>query len=200
MIIKTKSRLLTLLLVVGFCGRNAWALVGDTPAPTSNKDYCVSSGGSVVKLHAEFDTHAGFVGGVTKEFCQYVQNSNVAIVGLDTLSTTPTLAATYTQKLVIDTTNEHSNALPQKPYSNPALNVCLLLHGSEIAFSSADGGFAGKDGQADVCIFGDGSAISAWSMIYAATGARADIIQHLRSAPLAINIPSLYAGPTTADQ
>jgi hypothetical protein len=155
----------------------------------ATKDYCIATGGDVVKLTAQFDTHDGLVNGVTKEFCRYDNHENSAVVGLETLSKTSTIAATYTKKLKLDKTR----LLPTKPYANPSLNVCQLLHGSEIAFAAMDGGFSDDKGQLDICVFGDGSSISAWTMIYAAQGSRKDISRFIRSKPLAIDIPNIQS-------
>ena len=149
------------------------------------KDYCASTGGVVVNMQAQFDTHNGYVSGVSRDFCKYKNHGNIAYVGLDTLSTAPTLAATYTEKLIVDPNN-----LPTSPYANPSLNVCQILHGSEISFSS-NGGFSDKLGEADICVFGDGSAISAWTMIYVAEGTRPDVKSVIRSTPLNIDIPEI---------
>ncbi len=168
---------------------SSFAVVGDIQQAVEqdSRVYCQSTGGTVIRMVAQFDTHSGFVNGVTKEFCKYKNHGNLAFVGLDTLSTAPTLAATYTMKLVIDKTKP----LPVRPYANPAMNVCSDLHGTEVAFSVLDGGFADKTGQADICVFGDGSSISGWTMVYAADGSRQDIKQFIRSSALDIDIPNV---------
>jgi hypothetical protein len=177
-------------IALSILSTSVFAVASETPEQilASSKDYCYATGGTVVPMVAEFDTHAGYVKGITKDFCKYQNHENVGYVGLETLSTTPTLAATYTRKLVVT----QERLLPTKPYKNPALNVCQLLHGSEIVFSVIGGGFNDSElGETDICVFGDGSSISAWTMIYAAVGVRKDIKRFIRSKPLNINIPSV---------
>lgn len=166
------------------------AAMEKTAPNQTNKDYCKSSGGKIIKAVAQFDTHTGWVNGVTKEFCQYLdKEGNLAMVGLETLSIEPTLAATYTQKVIV----EKGKGFPMAPYSNPSFNVCNRLHGAEIGFAVFSGGFADQHGQSDICVFGDGSSISAWTLIYAAGGQRADIKNLMRSEPLNIEIPDIQS-------
>lgn len=152
-------------------------------------DYCTSTGGTVIDMIAKFETKSGKVDGFSKSFCQYDLNGHLNTIGLDTLaSTLPSLAATYTQKVVIDS----SKTLPMRPYGNPGLDVCHNLNGISIAFSAVDGGsFLDADGgEADVCVFADGSMISGWSLIYMANDPNQKALIH--STPLDIDIPIIY--------
>ena len=154
------------------------------------QDYCASSGGTVVTLVPQFETQSGMTRGVPKQFCQYSTDGNIEFLGLDTLaSNAPSLASTFAKSLVIDTTKP----LPTKPYSNPSLNVCSRLKGTSISFN-VNGGFADASGQTDICVFGDGSAISAWTLIYLADGALPDLKALIKAEPMAIIIPDVQIG------
>ena len=185
-----KTALISVLIILS---SQAFAIVGDSEEAVlqSNKSYCHQSGGKVVQLTADFSSLGGSEHGITKKFCQYQYgkqpNISIDTVGLDTLSTSPTIAATYVNELFMDP----DRILPIMPYPNPSLNVCLALHGTEIAFSSMAGGFADKYGQSDICVFGDGSSISAWSLIYAATNQRLKVKAAVRSKSLHIEIPKV---------
>lgn len=179
------------LALATIASANTFATTGDSPwtEVQNNKNYCEATGGKIVTLQAQFDTHSGYINGLSKEFCQYISKKNIAVVGLETLSKTSNIAATLTQNLKID----DNKPLPTKPYNNPSLNVCQLLHGTQIAYLVVDGGFADNNGQYDICVFGDGSSISAWTLIYAAAGIRKDIksLIQSRSKPLEIDIPDI---------
>lgn len=152
-------------------------------------DYCTSTGGEVVNMTAKFETKSGKVDGFTKQFCQYNLDGHINTIGLDTLaSKAPSLAATYTQKVAIDT----SKSLPMRPYGNPGLDVCHNLKGVSIAFSAVDGGsfLDANGGEMDICVFADGSMISGWSLVYmAADPSQKALIQ---STPMNIDIPIIY--------
>lgn len=172
--------LLATASIHGFANDNSVA----TTDLTNSQQYCTKSGGQVLTMQAQFNINGNTVNGVSKQFCKFIYNGNLAYVGLDTLSTLPSLAATYTQRLQVN----NVDLLPTKPNPNPSINVCELLHGAEIGFSVIDGGFVDPTaGQTDICVFGDGSSISAWSMIYAAAGSRPDLKNIIRSTPLNIN-------------
>lgn len=184
---------LILLASAIFFSSSSFSLVGDIEAESQqySRVHCQNTGGKVVQLTALFDTHSGYKNGVTKPFCQYTYGKkpyqSIDIVGLETLSNSPTIAATYIKRLSID---PHL-PLPTTPYANPSLNVCLLLYGAEISYNVLDGGFSDKDGMSDICVFGDGSSVSAWSLIYAAENARSKVKDAIRSKPLAIDIPKV---------
>ncbi|MDQ5921323.1 MAG: hypothetical protein QG673_1381 [Pseudomonadota bacterium] len=143
--------------------------------------------GKVVNMVAKFSASNGTVEGITKQFCQYEFKGNLAVVGLETLSTKPTLAATYALLEKADP----DKPFPERPYSNPSLNACRTLHGSEIVFAVPSGGYTDDIGEADICMFGDGSSISAWTILYMSTGSRQDMRKHIRSKPMNIDIPEL---------
>lgn len=131
----------------------------------SDFDYCVKSGGVVENMPAEFSTPSGFVRGQKKLFCNFEVNHGFIVIGLETFaSETPSIAATYLKTLG---PLGDDSSLWEGAYTNPSQNVCKNLGGAAIGFVS-DGGFANHLGQSDVCVFGDGSMVSAWSLIYMA--------------------------------
>ena len=96
----------------------------------------------------------------------------------------PSIAATYIK--ILPEIDSHST-LWKGSLMNPSYNVCKNLGGTAIAFV-ASGGFANVLGQTDACVFGDGSMVSAWSLIYMANHREGyDLIKEkVRATPLAI--------------
>ena len=157
-----KKTLITALLL---CSTFAFA---DNTELNTAQDYCASKGGEKISSVSIYDV-GNRQQGVTKTLCQFKTGPDkkvLAYVALDTLRTEqPTIATTYMKKLVIDKTKN----LPSKPFFNPSLNVCQRLGGGSIAFVVGSGGFVDKNkNELDICVFGDGSSISAWSLIYLA--------------------------------
>lgn len=151
-------------------------------------EYCRTKGGMDEKMTAEFMTMAGKQNGFTQVFCNFRAGSGHVSVGLRTFaSPTPNIAATYMQVLP---EIKPDSQLWKGEYMNPSANVCKNLGGSSIGFV-ATGGFANNLGQSDICVFGDGSMVSAWSLIYMANNREGyDEIKHnVASIPLAIHIP-----------
>ncbi len=127
--------------------------------------YCIQSGGFVETMQAEFSTNHGIVHGLTKSFCEFHINGGTLSIGLETFATpTPNIAATYAKTLMPIDAN---SPLWRGSAGNPSFNVCKNLGGSAIG-DFAMGGFASHAGQSDICVFGDASMISAWSLIYMA--------------------------------
>jgi len=149
--------------------------------------YCLEKGGIISTKIAGFDTHIGYVAGLTMKFCQIDLNGNLAMIGLETFaSTKPSLVSTYAKALVIDPEGRIKG-----PFSQPATNLCFSLGGSTINFF-VNGGFRDELGYAGICFFGDGSHISGWTLLYAAYGSRPDIKNGIQGEVLNINIPSIY--------
>ena len=151
--------------------------------------YCVKSGGVVEKMPAEFSTYAGRITGQTRMFCEFNVDNGFIAIGLETFaSSIPSIAATYIKKL--DKISSESR-LWKGASSNPAHNVCKNLGGSEIGFVS-NGGFTNSLGESDICVFGDGSMVSGWSLIYMANHREGyDAVKNqVKAEPLSINIPS----------
>jgi len=150
--------------------------------------YCSESGGMVEEMPAEIGTGSGLVKGQSKMFCNFNIGNGFVAIGLETFSAEkPSIAATFIKKM-----NELADDSPlwKGQFSNPSGNVCKNLGGSSIGFV-ANGGFANHLGQSDVCVFGDGSMVSAWSLIYMASHREGyDEIKHkVKADPLNIYIP-----------
>lgn len=129
------------------------------------KAYCLEAGGAVEKMTAEISTGSGTVRGQSKMFCNFAPDNGFLSIGLETFSADePSIAATYIKNLGEIT---DGSPLLKGSYSNPSANVCKNIGGAMIGFV-ASGGFANQLGQSDICIFGDGSMVSAWSLVYMA--------------------------------
>ena len=127
--------------------------------------YCRETGGKVERMPAMFSSPVGRVEGVSRLFCTFTPSNGFLVMGLESFaSSVPNVAASYAKTLpeLAD-----DSPLLQGQYSNPSLNVCKNLGGASISFV-ANGGFSNALGESDVCVFGDGSMISAWSLIYMA--------------------------------
>jgi hypothetical protein len=144
---------------------------------------------SVVNAVAQFDTASGWVDGLSNKFCKF-QNAenNLGLIDLQTLSSKkPSIAATYLLS-GLDMV-ELEKVIPEKFEGNPGTLFCQALAGSSITRYTS-GGFATKEGQDEVCVFGDGSKISIWVLVY--TSDDPDYLsmrKAVRSQPLAINLP-----------
>lgn len=150
--------------------------------------YCNQAGGVVEKMPAIFYTSAGKATGLTKSFCTFGVDDGVIAIGLETFaSSAPSIAATYMKNL-----GELSESSPlwKGNAANPSHNVCRNLGGSSIGFV-AGGGFTNQWGESDICVFGDGSMVSGWSLIYmAAHRSGYDSIKNqVRAEPLSIELP-----------
>ena len=150
--------------------------------------YCAEAGGVVEEMPAEISTGIGLVNGPTKLFCNFNFNHAFLAIGLETFAADePSIAATFMKKL--QDISEDSPLWKGK-YTNPSENVCKNLGGATIGFVSS-GGFANKLGQSDMCVFGDGSMVSAWTLIYMANHREGydDIMAKVKAEPLDIYIP-----------
>lgn len=156
-------------------------------ASVDDAAYCISKNGTVESMVAEFSTSGGTKHGFTKKFCTFSLDGGFIAVGLSTLAgTDPNIAASFIKTLP---KIEPGSPLLIGKYSNPSMNVCKNLGGANIGFNVPSGGFANKLGQSDVCVFGDGSMVSGWSLIYIANG-RTDyykVRDAIRSEPLRLN-------------
>lgn len=145
--------------------------------------YCIQSGGQVEAMQAEFSTPHGMVYGLTKQFCEFHVDHGTLSIGLETFaSIQPNIAATYAKTLA---PLDKNSPLWKGDAGNPSFNVCKNLGGASIG-SFSSGGFANTLGQSDICVFGDASMISAWTLIYMANHRNGyDEIKNLiRSTPL----------------
>lgn len=159
--------------------------------PTKKEEYaayCSQSGGVVEQMPAEITTGSGIVKGQTKMFCNFNIQGGFLAMGLETFaSDVPSIAATFIKKM--SDIADDSTLLKGK-YENPSANFCKNIGGANIGFV-AGGGFANDLGQADICVFGDGSMVSGWSLIYMATHREGydEVKQKVKAAPMNIYIP-----------
>lgn len=150
--------------------------------------YCVKAGGSVVEMTAVFSTARGNVSGYTKPFCLFTPDNGQLAIGLETFaSSEPSIAATFIKKLDSISTE---NKLWQGKYPNPSHNVCKNLGGAGVGFITS-GGFSDASGQSDICVFGDGSMVSGWSLIYMANHREGfdEVKDKVKAEPLVISTP-----------
>lgn len=152
-------------------------------------DYCIKSGGVVEEMPAEIGTKAGMVKGQSKVFCNFYPEHAFIAIGLETFAAEePNIAAT-----LMKTMQEIGDSSPlwKGKAANPSNNICKNLGGATIGFI-APGGFTNNLGQTDICVFGDGSMASAWSLVYMANHREGydEIKDKIKSLPLDIELPS----------
>lgn len=153
-----------------------------------HKDYCVQKGGVVEEMAVEIQDASGWTLGHSKLFCNFHVNHGFLAIGLETFaSDKPSIAATLAKRL---DNIKMTSSLWNGSYKNPSHNVCINLGGSTLGYYTS-GGFANELGQTDVCVFGDASMISGWSLIYMANHREGyDAIQHaIKAEPLSIPLP-----------
>ena len=156
----------------------------------SDEQYCTDNGGVVDTMTAQYSTESGFIPGFDKKFCTFERNNGYLAVGLETFSSIKAnLAATFMKKLPELASN---SPLWKGEYANPGLNVCKNIGGSSISFHVMSGGFTNNKGQNDICVFGDGSMVSAWTLIYMAAHRTGydEVKNNAHSEPLDIVMPS----------
>ena len=156
---------------------------------TADAKYCIASGGQVENMVAEISTRNGLVKGQSRAFCTFYPDNGFVAVGLETFSDPrPSIAATFMKKMP---EIQVGSTLWKGSFSNPSHNVCKNVGGSSIGFV-ANGGFSNSLGQSDICVFGDGSMVSAWSLIYMTNHRDGyDRIKNkVKAVPLSIHIPS----------
>lgn len=177
---------LALALIYG-CAWNVMPLNAAT-VQDDEAAYCSQAGGTVEEMSAIFDTKAGRVTGVTKVFCTFQADNGFLAIGLESFaSPMPNIAATY-MKALEDISN--NSELWKGSAANPSHNVCKNLGGAEIGFVST-GGFTDQLGESDICVFGDGSMVSAWTLIYMANHRSGydEIKAKVNAEPMQLNIP-----------
>jgi putative hemolysin len=146
------------------------ALVDEDPLG----EYCVSKSGTLTPMTAWFETNHGPIEGLTERFCTFERDNGYLAIGLTAFaSDQPNIAATYMKTL--PEIKEGSELLPPSNHhttgfglANPSHYVCEKLGGTTISFKFR-GNFRPKNGgDSDICTFGDGSMVSAWTLIYMA--------------------------------
>jgi putative hemolysin len=116
--------------------------------------------------------------GLVRTACQVKVNGTLVTFGVEAADpSVPTIAATMMKTApAIDAAKVHTTA-------NPAMVYCAAYGGAEAGFVAVGLSFEQKLGQTDMCVFGDGSMASAWSLAYlgwAAEGDASDGFQAIR--------------------
>ena len=140
-------------------------------------NYCVAKGGKVTPMTAWFDTSTGPREGFTDQFCTFERDHGHIAIGLAAFASEhASIAATYMKSLPEikmgsedqQDKNQTSNLAKGLGLANPSYAVCKNLGGAVINYKF-HGNFRPKEGgDSDICVFGDGSMVSTWSLIYMA--------------------------------
>ena len=169
------SLILPVLLLAGITTASAYGV--------NNEAYCIENSGTVEKMVAKY---GGDVNGFSKKFCTFSKDNGFVAVGLKSFAAkTPNIAATF---ITLLPEISDSSELWLGEYRNPSMNVCKNLGGATISYNVVSGGFTNDLGVSDICVFGDGSMVSAWSLIYMANSrAHYDEVKNaVRSEPIEI--------------
>lgn len=137
---------------------------------------------------AQYDTHKGWVKGITNKFCffEHETKNTLALFGLEALaSLKPNFASTYIKTIKLDP----SKQIPGQ-YGLVSMNLCHQLRGAMISFATNEG--FDRNGQSDLCFFGDGSSVSGWTLYYVGLRYFEDLRAKVRSEPLVIDLPDVY--------
>jgi putative hemolysin len=132
-------------------------------APNGKSNNCESLyGGKLVPLRmVDNQGTASAQYGLVRTVCQVAVNGTLVQFGVEAADPSiPTIAATMIKTApAIDASKVHTSA-------NPAMVYCAAYGGAEAGFVALGLSFAEKAGQTDMCVFGDGSMASAWSLAY----------------------------------
>jgi hypothetical protein len=102
--------------------------------------------------------------GVVQDFCKIDVNGTQVAIGLENVDPkVPTIAATMLK------TARAVDPAKVPTHGNPATAICQGYGGADAAFVAFNLFFTDAVGATDMCVFGDGSKISAWSLVYAGT-------------------------------
>ncbi len=142
----------------------------------------------MVNAQAEIETGVGWAKGLTNKFCTFKTSDHFGMIDLQTLtSKNPSIAATYLLQ-GLDMV-ELEKVIPENFEGNPGTLYCQALAGSSITRYSS-GGFATKEGQDEVCVFGDASKISIWVLVYVSDDPDyLSMRKAVKSTPLALDLP-----------
>jgi hypothetical protein len=99
--------------------------------------------------------------GLVRTVCQVNVNGTLVAFGVEAADpSVPTIAATMMKTApAIDSAKVNTTG-------NPAMVYCAAYGGAEAGFVALGLSFEQKLGQTDMCVFGDGSMASAWSLAY----------------------------------
>jgi hypothetical protein len=100
--------------------------------------------------------------GLAADFCRVMVGQTIALIGLESVDPrVPTIAATWLKTAKpINTTR-----FPFDGVGNPAFKFCTGFGGVQAGVVGRLS-FADADGESDMCVFGDGSRASAWTIAY----------------------------------
>lgn len=137
-------------------------------------EYCVSKSGTLTPMTAWFETAHGPIEGLTEKFCTFERDNGYLVIGLSAFASDhANIAATYMKSL--PEIKEGSTLLSErKPkngmlgLANPSVGVCQKLGGTTINYRFQGNFKPASGGASDICTFGDGSMVSAWTLIYMA--------------------------------
>jgi len=130
-----------------------------------SKNICQDIGGQVQQMEMIYQTPQGLIKGFSRPFCTFILNHGFAVIGLESMnSKKANIAASLV--LTLPELDEQSK-LWEGSDTNPSHNVCRNLGGT-YAQLITNGSFQSQEGANDICVFGDGSMISGWTLIYIA--------------------------------
>lgn len=152
---------------------------------------CVRDGinkGFVQIMYPEYDV-GYLVLGNPRVMCSITNGTNQGLVDLQVLrSTAPSIAATYLLRGI------NASEIPTDiAKGNPAIQICTALGGTEYLPGVSSGWVTRLGGdQNDLCVFADGSAASAWTILYVSSSPTfLGIRKNIRSKPVLTNLPYL---------
>ena len=157
-------------------------------------EYCVSKSGTLTPMTAWFDTNQGAIEGLTERFCTFERDNGYLVIGLSAFASDhANIAATYMKSLPeikegSKLLEEHKARSGAFGLPNPSSAVCQKLGGTTINYRF-QGNFKPEIGGAsDVCTFGDGSMVSAWTLIYMANHRAGydEVKNNVKSQPLSM--------------
>jgi hypothetical protein len=138
----------------------------DSEPDSQLAEYCESNfKGVVVQIQMVSDAHLPDAQyGVVDDFCEIDINGTQVVIGLENVDpNVPTIAATMLK------TARAVDPAKMPTYGYPATAICQGYGGTDAAFVALNPGFTDAGEATDVCVFGDGSKISAWLLAYAGT-------------------------------
>ena len=139
---------------------------GSQPASQSGSqlvNHCASNfEGEVVQLQMVSNAqqpNAQF--GLVHDFCKIDANGTQVLLGLENVDPkVPTIAATMLK------TARAVDPAKLQTHGNPAIAICRGYGGADAAFVAFSLFFTDAVGASDMCVFGDGSMVSAWTLAY----------------------------------
>lgn len=166
------------------------ALVDNDPLA----EYCVSKSGTLTPMTAWFETAQGPIEGLTEQFCTFERDHGYLVIGLSAFASEhANIAATYMKNLPeikegSTLLSEHTSKSGALGMPNPSSSVCQTLGGTTINYRFQGNFKPATGGASDICTFGDGSMVSAWTLIYMANHRTGydEVKNDVKSQPLAL--------------